>query len=206
MQKITAALVLSIIALSFSSIWSADAFAINWSACYMQPNHHCMGYVAKFGQTLQNSTLNYQFNAMLPDGTCNITGLQIAGGGCTAPMMILSPNNYTQTKEAPALMAMENIQQTGTAPNSNYCPFGLYMLTHQDGYLYLLYNTTTGVDLTGFVYPPTCYLETGPNPIDGNNTVTTPEFPNGISYMILIGLMSAIIIPTIMYQKRTASL
>lgn len=193
MQKITAALVLSIIALSFSSIWSADAFAINWSLCYAQPNHHCMTYANKVPLSTSTS-LNWQFNAMLPDGTCNITGIQLAGGGCSAPMVVLSSSNYTLAEQAPVLEAMENIAQTGSNPTTGYCPFGYYTLTHQGTDINLLYNATSGLDLTGFVYPPQCYIETGPNPIDNNGATTVPEFGDMVNVLLFVGIIITILI------------
>lgn len=102
---------------------------------------------------------------------------------------IFSPDNFTKLQNNIATMAVVNITPTNAPPNLNYCPVARAILEGQDGYLYLIYNKTSGKDLTDDVYPPSCYAETGPNPINGHGATPVPEF--GPISAIVLGLSLA---------------
>jgi hypothetical protein len=119
---------------------------------------------------------NYEFDIMMPTGSCDITGSFAPGGGCLGSSIILSNDNFTDLKSGVGTESVINIQSTSNAPTTGYCKLALYILTNQDGYLNRIYNSTTGVDLTPLVYPSYCWAETGPNLVDGKGPVPSPEF------------------------------
>lgn len=80
---------------------------------------------------------------------------------------------------------------TTASPNSNYCPIALMILENQDTYITKLYNTTSGLDLTDYVYPPYCYSETGPNVVNGKGVPSVPEF-NMTGLVSIIAILSLI--------------
>lgn len=107
---------------------------------------------------------------------------------------IFSPDNFTRLQNSIATMAVVNITPTNAPANLNYCPAALQILNGQDGYLYLIYNKTSGKDLTDLVYPPSCYTETGPNPINGHGAVPVPEFGLVVTTALFACAMTAIVV------------
>lgn len=166
------------------TIGPAYADGIDFDTCAHNKDHHCYEYAPVTHRIPTSQGLNEQFNAYLPDGTCNITGAQIVGGGCSVPAIIMSQDNWTKVQTNPTVMSIRDIQQTGSPTNTNYCPFGLYTITHQDGYLNMTYDVNKSLDLTPLAYPAACIAETGPNPIDHMSQV--PEFPE-IAVLMVMG-------------------
>lgn len=136
-----------------------------------------------------NTQPNYSFTIILPNNTsAHITG-------------ILSNSNYTALKNNIATMAVINIVPTNSPANLNYCPVALAILNGQDGYLNLVYNTTRNLDLTPMIYPDYCFVETGPNPIDGNGIIPVPEFPTSLLVLMIIPMILVVMIPYWKYHK-----
>lgn len=115
------------------------------------------------------NNINYQFSIIItPTGTKETN-------------VILSQDNYTALKNNVAFFTACGTFNNGlcqppitttASPTSNYCPLAKLILTNQDGYLSKLYNQTSHLDLTSFVYPVYCHSETGPNPINGDSSNT----------------------------------
>ena len=161
----------------------------------------CQNTTSIFG----NGGPHFQFNihAAIPQ---NITSyhVTIILPNSTFPHIdkIISKDNFTSLQNNIATMAVVNIYPTNAQPSSNYCPIAKEILLGQDGYLGLIYNQTTNKDMTSFVYPPYCYIETGKNPINGQGLIPSPEFP-GILFLIMgISVMSVIAV-TALHRKTS---
>lgn len=105
--------------------------------------------------------------------------------------------NMTFLKQNPAIMAVYT-HTTSAAADLDYCQTANYILLHQGTpeYLNKLYNMSRGINLTNYVYPIWCQVESGPNPIDGNHSgiIPVPEFSQSAA-LLIFGLSVSVIIP-----------
>jgi len=110
-----------------------------------------------------------------------------------------SDANMTFLKSNPAIMAVYT-HTTSAAANLDYCQTANYILLHQGTpeYLNKLYNMSRGLNLTNYVYPIWCQVESGPNPIDGNHSgiLAAPEF--GIISAAILAVSMVLVI----YQRK----
>lgn len=198
-QKLNKLFLIPLLLLPFASAYATPT--IDFEKCANNPDHHCYSYLPEENTGPQINP-SWSFDSLLPDGTCNIHGFILNVGGCSLPPLTESNDNWTRTKQNPAIMSITNIHTLSVNATTNYCPFGLYTLTHQDGYLIKLYDNSKSLDLTGYVYPAFCHIETGPNPIDGDSSISSiPEFPT-----IPLVLLSCFIMVIFFTKKYTLSL
>ena len=123
---------------------------------------------------------NVQFNVLMPDFTCNITGqTNPSDGSCNAKSLIVSSGNWTNTMQDVAAMTVRDIQSTSNPVNSNFCPLAYFTVTHEDGYFYIIQNVLDKV------FPNYCYQELG--------SVTIPEFPQTMGIVLAIAVLSLIV-------------
>jgi len=176
-------IVLFLCVVTFTTSYQAFGTSIDFGNCYQSTNHHCIEYKPQLNQVPLGATSNMHVEIHLPANGANV----IDG--------IFSQDNFTNLKQNPAVMAVMNIYTTTASPTLNYCPIALYILNNQGipEYLNHFYNVTNHVDLTGYVYPDSCIIESGPNPINGHHVIPVPEFPQVGIIVLAIGILSLII-------------
>ena len=185
-KPIVLALVI-VVAISFTSnVAFADSNSTKIPIMSKQQREQIFNRVPNF----QGTNINYFFEII------------ITPTGSQEKNVVLSPLNYTAIKNNVGFFTAcggfnnglcEPPVVTSSSPTTNYCPLALMILNNQDGYISKLYNVTKGLDLTGYVYPSYCYPETGPNPINGNNTPAIPEFPFAAGVLIFVIGLSVLI-------------
>lgn len=173
-------LVLLLVVVTSATSYQAFGTSINFDQCYTSQSHHCYSFSPQLNQ---NSGTNEHVEIHLP-----ANGAQTIDG-------ILSPDNFTSLKANPAVMAVVNIYTTTASPTLNYCPNALYILQNQGTpeYLNKFYDVSKGLDLTGYVYPAYCYVESGNNPINGNGSQTVPEFGPVAALTLAIAVLSLVV-------------
>jgi len=111
-----------------------------------------------------------------------------------------SDANMTFLKSNPAIMAVYT--HTTSAPaDLDYCQTANYILLHQGTpeYLNKLYNMSRGLNLTNYVYPIWCQVESGPNPIDGNHSGIPSPIPE---FGIISAAILAVSMVLVIYQRK----
>lgn len=156
---------------------------INFSVCADAKNHHCM--IPFQSETITNN--NGQDEAVV---------IHLPQNGAPVIEGVLSKDNYTALENNVAVM-MVQFTPTTLSPTLNYCPQAKIILENQGVPSYLnkfyVWNATTQLNLTHFIYPDYCNIETGANPIDGtDHIVPVPEFPNIVQIIGFIALFTAI--------------
>jgi len=166
----------------------SEAFAdYDFQKCYQSTNHHCLKYLPENNTApMESTSSNWHVEIHLPQN-----GAQTIDG-------VFSSDNFTSLKSNPAVMAVVNIYTTTASPSLNYCPNAKYILENQGTPQYLdrFYNVSKGVDLTGYVYPSYCYIESGANPINGQGIPAVPEFGYTVAVVAAIAVLSAIVFTT----------
>jgi len=165
----------------------AQAEKIDFSKCEASVDRHCYVFSPKLNQA---GGVNTHVEMHFPDNN--------------APVIIEahSPDNYTHVQNNVAVISIQNSYKTTENLTLNYCPTALTVLLSQGTpeYMDKFYNATTGLDLTGGIYPKWCHRESGVNPINGDNTIVVPEFP--LFDKTIISLAIAFVITfSILYTK-----
>lgn len=152
---------------------SAFADSIDFSKCAQNPDHHCLAYLPQMNAVPPATKPNWHVEIHLPQNSGQVLD------------KIISDDNFTALKNNIAVMAVVNIFTTTASTTSNYCPMAINILTNQGvpEYLAHFYNKTKGLDMTSLIYPIYCHIETGANPINGDNSNSNPV-SNGLQILL----------------------
>lgn len=185
--------ILIIAVLSILMIGTIQAYAdpVAFSKCAANPDHHCYEYIPAENVGPQVNP-NWHVTIVFPQ-----TGAPTYDG-------VFTNDNFTYWKNNVAVMWVGNIFTTSASPTLNFCPLAKVSLMNQGvpQYLAKFYNTTSGLDLTNYVYPKWCHIESGSNPINGDNSIpAVPEFGN-ITYMVIIAAITSMVIISRMRQIK----
>lgn len=182
--------IISVILLVSCSLLVNQAFAdkINFEQCASNTSHHCM---------IQIPGLNAGTGPNLNE----FVTINLPQNGAPVIQGILSHDNYTALENNVAVMRVQ-FGTTSAPPTLNYCPQAKIILENQGvpSYLNKFYNDseTPILNLTHFIYPDYCDIETGPNPVDHTYKITSvPEF----NPALIAGLFACMMIGVISIQK-----
>jgi predicted secreted protein with PEFG-CTERM motif len=175
MQKMEVFVIIGIVCIiGFAGYGLSLAFAMsyNFDDCGFE---NCFVYLPTENTDVPNLQINpnWMIDVIMPDGTCNITGILQTNGSCSSPSLILSNDNFTAFKNNVAVMTVV-FHKTNIIHTDPYCPLAEFSWNHQDGYAYKTVN------LKQYVIPSYC------------NPIVVPEFGPVASLVLVIAIVSVV--------------